>query len=119
MQQEVVARSRFAQAPSYTWGVNFRRELMRRNEFTYYVLRPKNSSGFVSRFADLTGIEQITPPRRVEVLPYVTSRAEFLPDVESEFVPGAGGDARLGLGSNFTLNLTGDGFDQVGSVVGI
>ncbi len=97
---------RFAQAPSYTWGVNFRRELMRRNEFTYYVLRPKNSSGFVSRFADLTGIEQITPPRRIEVLPYVTSKAEFLPEVESEFVPGAGGDARLGLGSNLTLNLT-------------
>ena len=97
---------RFDQKPTYTWGVNFRRELIRRNEFTYYVLRPKNSSGFVSRFADLTGIEQISPPRRIEVLPYVTSRAEFLPHVDAEFVPGAGGDARLGLGSNLTLNLT-------------
>lgn len=97
---------RFAKATSYTWGVNFRRELIRRNEFSYYVLRPKNSSGFVSRFADLTGIEQITPPRRVEVMPYVTSRAEFLPGASSELVPGAGGDARFGLGSNLTLNLT-------------
>ncbi len=104
---------RFAKASRYTWGVNFRRELIRRNEFSYYVLRPKNSSGFVSRFADLSGIEQITPPRRVEVMPYVTNRAEFLPVQPgnpfhdgSAIVPGAGGDARLGLGSNLTLNLS-------------
>lgn len=104
---------RFARAASYTWGVNFRRELIRRNEFSYYVLRPKNSSGFVSRFADLTGIEQITPPRRVEVMPYVTSRAEFIPARPGDpfndgyaMVPGLGGDARLGLGSNLTLNVS-------------
>lgn len=97
---------RFSKATNYTWGVNFKRELTRRNEFSYYVVRPKNSSGFVSRFADLTGIEQITPPRRVEVMPYATSRAQFLPGVQSEVVPGLGGDVRLGLGSNLTLNLT-------------
>lgn len=97
---------RFSKATAYTWGVNFRRELARRNEFSYYVLRPKNSSGFVSRFADLSGIEQISPPRRVEVMPYVTSRAEFLPRANNELVPGLGGDVRLGLGSNLTLNLT-------------
>jgi hypothetical protein len=97
---------RFAKATNYTWGVNFRRELIRHNEFSYFVLRPKSSSGFVSRFADLSGIDQITPPRRVEVMPYVTSRAEFLPGPSSDFVPDAGGDARLGLGSNLTLNLT-------------
>lgn len=96
---------RFSKAASYTWGVNFQRELIRKNEFSYFVLRPKNSSGFVSRFADLTGIEQITPPRRLELMPYVTSRAEFLPG-GNDLVPGLGGDARIGLGSNITMNLT-------------
>jgi hypothetical protein len=104
---------RFAKAESYTWGVNFQRELIRRNEYSYFVLRPKNSSGFVSRFADLAGIERITPPRRIEVMPYVTSKAEFLPidpanpfKDGSELSPGIGGDARIGLGSNFTATIT-------------
>jgi hypothetical protein len=96
---------RFSKASQYTWGVNFRRELIRRNEFSYFVLRPKNSSGFVSRFADLNGIAQISPPRRLEVMPYVTSRAEFLPS-GNDVVPDAGGDARIGLGSNLTLNVS-------------
>ena len=55
---------RFHEADVHVWGVNFRREIARRNEVDYYVLRPKNASGFVSRFADLVGIERITPPIR-------------------------------------------------------
>ena len=46
-------------------------------------------------------------------MPYVTNRAEFLPVAAgnpfhdgSAMVPGAGGDARIGLGSNLTLNLS-------------
>ena len=104
---------RFNRAEVYTWGVNFRRLIARKNEVDYYAPRPKNSSGFVSRFADLVGIERIVPPPRLEVLPYVTSRAEFGPHAASDpfndgsrVSPGIGADARIGLGSNLTLNAT-------------
>ncbi|MGH7895037.1 MAG: DUF5916 domain-containing protein, partial [Candidatus Binatia bacterium] len=83
------------------------------NEIDFYAPRPKNSSGFVSRFADLLGIERITPPARLEVLPYVTSKAEFGPHAVgdpfndgSRLTPGIGVDTRIGLGSNLTLNAT-------------
>jgi uncharacterized protein DUF5916 len=104
---------RFTRQEVYTWGVNFRRFIARKNESDYYAPRPKNSSGFVSRFADLVGIERITPPARMEVLPYTTGKAEFGPHAAgdpfndgSTLTPGFGVDARIGLGSNLTLNAT-------------
>jgi hypothetical protein len=104
---------RFVRRNQYVWGINFRRDIARKNEFDYIVYTPKDGSGFVSRFPDLVGIERITPPRRVEIMPYATSRAEFTrrPSGDpfndgSTFAPGLGADAKIGLGSNLTLNAT-------------
>src|SRR6266699_6478369 len=104
---------RFLRQSQYVWGINFRREIARKNEVDYIAYTPKNGSGFVSRFVDLVGIEQITPPRRIELLPYVTSRAEFSRhgagdpfNDGSRLTPGFGVDAKVGLGSNLTLNAT-------------
>ncbi len=104
---------RFVKQTQYVWGINFRRDIARRNEFDFLVYTPKNGSGFVSRFPDLVGIERIEPPRRLEVMPYVTTRAAFTPHAAgdpfndgSRFSPGVGADARIGLGSNLTLNAT-------------
>jgi hypothetical protein len=104
---------RFVKQAQYVWGINFRRDIARRNEFDYIAYTPKNGSGFVSRFPDLVGIERIEPPRRLELMPYVTSRAAFThPSAGNPFndgstlSPGFGMDARIGLGSNLTLNAT-------------
>src|SRR5205809_6396542 len=104
---------RFVRQSQYVWGINFRRDVARKNEFDYLVYTPKNGTGFVSPFPDLVGIERIAPPRRIEVMPYMTSRAAFTPHAAgdpfndgSKLSPGFGADARLGLGSNLTLNAT-------------
>jgi hypothetical protein len=104
---------RFVKEAAYVWGINFRRDIARKNEFDYLVYTPKNGSGFVSRFPDLVGIERIDPPRRIEVMPYLTTRAAFTPHAGgdpfndgSQMTPGLGVDARIGLGSNLTLNAT-------------
>ena len=104
---------RFVRQSTYVWGINFRRDIARKNEFAYLVFTPKNGSGFVSRFPDLVGIERIEPPRRIEIMPYVTTRAAFAPHSRldpfndgSQVDPGVGADARIGLGSNLTLNAT-------------
>jgi hypothetical protein len=104
---------RFMQRREYVWGINFRRDIARKNEKDYLVYTPKNGSGFVSRFVDLVGIERVTPPRRIEILPYTTGKAEFAPRTPgdpftdgSRLAPGIGGDARVGLGPNLTLNAT-------------
>jgi uncharacterized protein DUF5916 len=104
---------RFVKQAAYVWGINFRRDIARKNEFDFLVYTPKNGSGFVSRFPDLVGIERIEPPRRLEVMPYMTTRAAFTPHAVgdpfndgSQLTPGLGVDARIGLGSNLTLNAT-------------
>ena len=102
-----------AAGAQYVWGINFRRDIARKNEFDYIVYTPRDGRGFVSRFPDLVGIEQIAPPRRLEVMPYATSRAAFTRQPAgnpfndgSKVEPGFGADARIGLGSNLTLNAT-------------
>jgi uncharacterized protein DUF5916/cellulose/xylan binding protein with CBM9 domain len=104
---------RFVKQTEYVWGINFRRDIARKNENDFLVYKPKNASGFVSRFPDLVGIARIEPPRRLEVMPYVTTRAAFTPHAVgdpfndgSQLAPGMGADVRIGLGSNLTLNAT-------------
>jgi len=104
---------RFVKQAEYVWGINFRRDIARKNEYDFLVYTPKNGSGFVSRFPDLVGIASIEPPRRLEVMPYVTTRAAFTPhqigdpfNDGSELSPGFGADVKFGLGSNLTLNAT-------------
>ncbi len=104
---------RFREAPEYVWGVNFSRDLARRHERDFIVFTPKNGSGFVSRFPDLIGIEHVTPPPRLEILAYTRARVQFaLHAVGDPFhdgsamSPDAGLDAKIGIGSNLTLNAT-------------
>lgn len=104
---------RFIQQESYVWGVNFRRSIGRNNERDMVVYTPNKESGFVSRFIELEGIREITPPLQVEILPYVTSRAEYLKHTPSDpfksgsrYLPGFGADLKVALTSNLTLNAT-------------
>lgn len=104
---------RFQRADIQTWGVNFSRDIARRNERDYLVYTPRNGSGFVSRFVNLSGLDNIRPPTRFEVTPYVTSRAEFTDHAAgdpfndgSTFGSNVGADLKIGLGSNLTLDGT-------------
>ncbi|HUI09090.1 MAG TPA: DUF5916 domain-containing protein [Bacteroidota bacterium] len=104
---------RFREEEGQDWGIDFRRDIARRSESDWAVFTPKNASGFVSRFIPLGGIRDIHPPRDVEVLPYVTTRAEYLQHAGgdpfhtgSRYVPRMGGDLKIGLGTNLTLDAT-------------
>lgn len=104
---------RFQKAPEFRWGINFRRSIPRRNEEDYLVFRPRKESGFVSRFPALTGMENLNPGRALEVLPYVTTQAEYRRPAPldpfhdgSRYTPAGGGDLRMPVGSRLTLNAT-------------
>ncbi len=104
---------RFHKKDKYVWGINFRRDIARKNEEIFLVYTPKSGSGFVSRFKDLVGIENIKPSRNIELLPYLRTKAEFTnPEPGdpfndgSRFLPGLGADLKIGLSSNLTLNTT-------------
>jgi hypothetical protein len=104
---------RFKKKESYVWGVNLRRDISRRNEYIYLVFTPKDGSGFVSRFPNLVGIENINPDNSIEALPYVRAKGEYThPDENdpfndgSRYLPGLGVDFKYGISSNLTLNAT-------------
>jgi hypothetical protein len=95
------------------WGVNVGRGIGRRGEVSFLVPRLSQESGFVSRFAELRGLEQLRPRRRMELLPYLTGRAAFEGGTAGNpFNDGSlssqsiGGDLRLGLGGAMQLNAT-------------
>jgi hypothetical protein len=104
---------RFKETGDMTWGINFKRDFVRRNEADYIVFWPRTENGFVSRFAKLKGLSGIKPSKNIEILPYITGRSEFThPDAEdpfndgSKYKPGIGADVKMGIGSNLTLNAT-------------
>ncbi len=104
---------RFNEGDKQVWGINVERFISRRFETDMLVYTPRNESGFTSRFFDLVGIEGITPPSRIELLPYVTGKAEYLNNDPGDpfnsgenYNPGFGLDVRAGLGSSLTLNGT-------------
>jgi hypothetical protein len=104
---------RFRKEEKNVWGVDLLRTVSRRNEEEYLVFTPKNSSGFVSRFPDLVGIERIKPSRHIEALPYTRVKAAYThPDKSdpfddgSTYSPVAGADFKIGLSNNVTLDLT-------------
>jgi hypothetical protein len=95
------------------WGINFARGIQRLNEMDYLVYSPKKESGFVSRFPDLVGIQNIRPGGSIEVLPYFTTKGEYLQHEVFDpfndghnFEPDGGVDVRTSLGSQLKLNAT-------------
>ena len=104
---------RFKKKDKYVWGVNFIRIIKRKNEKCIFSWIPKEESGYVSRFAVLTGIENIKPARLFEMLPFAVGKAELGPEEEGnpfqtgeEWTGNAGFDVKAGLKSNLTLNMT-------------
>ncbi len=104
---------RFKKKEDYTWGVNFRRTIKRKNEVAGLVYIPKEESGFASRFARLKGISAINPGLYIEMIPYTIGKAQFSPkeignpfETGKDFLANGGIDMKIGLKSNLTLDLT-------------
>jgi len=105
---------RFPPRREQLWGVQFFREVFRKNELSQFEFKPKNESGYASRFAHLVGLANIPAPRRLEVLPYGVARGTYHRppdpadpfDAEAEHFGTAGLDAKYGVTSNLTLDAT-------------
>ncbi len=104
---------RFKDAEEQVWGINFERYIGRKNETIMAVYTPRNENGFVSRFPEMVGIRGIAPSSRMEILPYVTGRAEYIGNNPHDpfnpgkkYLPGTGLDMKIGLGTSVTFDGT-------------
>lgn len=105
---------RFNEGSVQTWGIQFVRRIPRNSEVSEWALVPSTdrSGGVVAEYGRLTGLQNLSPARNVQVAPYTVAR---LDSEESAASPGTaevsasydvGGDVEVSLGSNITLNAT-------------
>ena len=102
---------RFSKSDDMTWGLNLGRSLMRNQEDATWAPLSK-AHGFFARYrtdviGDLVGLQGITPPRNLELLPYVLpgmNRIEAEKKTNGVFDMGL--DLKYGVTSNLTADLT-------------
>ncbi|MCU7525711.1 MAG: carbohydrate binding family 9 domain-containing protein [Ignavibacteria bacterium] len=104
---------RYKYSEQMTWGINLYRNIQRKNEEDYFQMVSKKESGFVSHFPELIGLSGVEKKQRLEILPYVVSRAQYLVHdaqdpfyKQNQYKVSLGGDMKVGLGSNLTLDAT-------------
>jgi hypothetical protein len=97
-----------------SWGIQFGRIIARYDEMSLWSPVPPGSAGFVSLAGELSGLQGLGSPKRLEVLPYAVSKLTRAPApaVASPFyranAPAAtiGADLKYGITSNLTLTAT-------------
>jgi len=108
-----LSQLRYARAPEQVWGLHAWRWIRRRQEESNWHLIPMDNTGVVRAFGELRGLADLPPSRRIELLPYSVVKYESpAPEPGNPFRRGgattlsAGLDAKIGLGSDFTVDLT-------------
>ncbi|HSL71342.1 MAG TPA: DUF5916 domain-containing protein, partial [Longimicrobiales bacterium] len=103
---------RFNAAAEQIWGMQLTRQISDQSERLQWVLIPASAAGFASHFGRLEGIAAIPPARRLELLPYIAADLTYRANVhplnpfEDRMAGRAGGDLKMGLGPNLTLDAT-------------
>src|SRR5687767_5487195 len=103
---------RFTGKSNLEWGLQVERQIARNQEFSVWSFTPRDQPGGIPRFGHLAGLERIPTGKRLEVLPYVVSRAENVERganpfrEDREYGADAGVDLKYRLSSNMTLDAT-------------
>ena len=110
---------RFSPDGEQVWGIELTRNIHRNQERVSYPFTPTLERGGASRYAHLDGIEGIRSGQRLELLPYVAARGEYLQlgvpsginfsnpyRSGSDYFGKAGLDLKYRLASNLTLDAT-------------
>ena len=110
---------RFSPEDTQIWGVQIERAINRKKERAVFSFTPKLEATGIARYGHLTGIRGVGAGRKLELLPYVGMRAEYVDQAPSsqvafgnpfrsgsDYFGRAGLDLKYRLGSNLTLDAT-------------
>jgi hypothetical protein len=108
-----LSQLRFDTSDDPVWGIQLTRVISRKNEVASFSFTPRTEASGPHRYGHLVGLGQVQAPRRLELMPYGTSRSEHL-DVHpqdpfrgtSEEYYAVGLDLKYGITSNLTLDAT-------------
>jgi hypothetical protein len=97
-----LSQMRFSARGENSFGVMIMRDVARSNERYSWPLYRRSRPGISSQFAPVGGFTALASPRRIELMPYVVTRNVTNLDGRAQ-EQAAGGDVKVGLGSNLTL----------------
>ncbi|MGC4084913.1 MAG: DUF5916 domain-containing protein [Vicinamibacterales bacterium] len=104
---------RYNAGTNQTWGLQLRRSIRRKNEWTHLTALPASTGGStsifrVSRAATLIGLDLPEASKNIELKPYAISRvsSDVTKNVSNDFEPNAGLDAKVGITANLTADIT-------------
>lgn len=109
-----LSQLRFANKEVHTWGMQFTRRFFRNEERSTWQTADPNAPGWVHLFGELNGIKGIKSQKQLEIQPYVLASVQKFPKEEDnpfrdsgkESDANIGLDAKIGLTSDITLDLT-------------
>lgn len=98
---------RYARGKSQTWGLNFQRNIRRRNETSFWAPLPRQFNLYrLSQAGTLTGID-IPQQRNLKLTPYVLGQGtRAAQSNDTEWLGDAGGDLKYSLTPSLTLDVT-------------
>ncbi|MEZ5421149.1 MAG: DUF5916 domain-containing protein [Vicinamibacterales bacterium] len=106
---------RYVSGPHREWGIQLRRSIRRKNEWTHLTFLPASTGGVTSIFrasgaATLVGLDLPPAAKNIELKPYAISRLTSdltrSPAVDNAFKGTGGLDAKYGINANMTADLT-------------
>lgn len=101
---------RFPAKTIQEWGMQIKRFVRRYREEDQWALEPKDADNNLHHWGSLTGLENINPPLRLSVLPYLSASLQK-DDTQSEkdnkitSAFNGGMDLKWGLNESFTLDM--------------
>lgn len=109
-----LSQLRFADKENHSWGIQFTRAVFRKEEKSTWQPVNPTTPGWVHLFGELNGISGIKSQKQLEILPYVVGSTSKFPkedgnpylDTGRSSNLDVGLDAKIGLTSDITLDLT-------------
>ena len=101
---------RFSKKAVQDWGIEFLRFIRRENETSFWNPVDPNVNGFVNQFGELKGLQNLIPPLRLSLSPYLSTGYRSNPSADGsykrEWLKSGGMDVKYGISESFTLDVT-------------
>ncbi len=97
---------RFSDDEEQVWGIHIWRWIDRHMEESQWKLIPIDAPAMVYLFGELRGIKGINSKRKMEFLPYASTKYSPNTDLKNKTNYDFGLDGKIGLSSDFTLDYT-------------
>ena len=102
---------RFPSQGSQKWGIQLMRRIPRNSEYAYWPAVTRKIAGYLTQAGEVEGLEQISPGRNVQLIPYGTFFSSHFADLAAgrfsqKRQPDGGLDAKLVLRDKLALDVT-------------